>query len=239
MRFVNVLTAAAAVATLAFAAAPAQALTWNAVADFHGAPNTGNGVWSYGFGSASSFTEYDVFAADCVTDGDCWKSSQFNYSLVPTVIKNTISDPIYYYTVTHASDMLNVHPGADSDVRTGGADLDSFVRFTAPTAGSYRYAGFFRVADNAAPNGVNVYAGAFSSALTGPFGTTVHFDGTVSLGAGDSIDFRVNRDGDYYFDSTGLAATVTAVPEPGAWALMIGGFGMAGAVLRRRRALAA
>ena len=31
----------------------------------------------------------------------------------------------------------------------------------------------------------------------------------------------------------------TAVPEPGAWALMIGGFGLAGATLRRRRALAA
>jgi hypothetical protein len=30
-----------------------------------------------------------------------------------------------------------------------------------------------------------------------------------------------------------------AVPEPGTWALMIGGFGMAGATLRRRRALTA
>lgn len=235
MRFANSLAAAAAVASLAVVAAPAQALTWNAVADFHGAPNTGSGVWSYGFGNASSFTEYDVFAADCVTDGDCWKSSLFNYSLVPTVIKNTISDPINYFTVTHASDMLNVHPGADSADRNGGADLDSIVRFTAPTAGSYRYAGFFRVADNTSPNGVNVFAGSFSSALVGPFGTSVHFDEIASLAAGDTIDFRVNRAGDYYFDSTGLAATVTAVPEPAAWALMIGGFGMTGAMLRRRR----
>jgi hypothetical protein len=31
-------------------------------------------------------------------------------------------------------------------------------------------------------------------------------------------------------------APVASVPEPAAWALMIGGFGMAGAVLRRRRA---
>jgi len=31
----------------------------------------------------------------------------------------------------------------------------------------------------------------------------------------------------------------SAVPEPAAWALMIGGFGLAGATLRRRRALAA
>lgn len=33
--------------------------------------------------------------------------------------------------------------------------------------------------------------------------------------------------------------TVAAVPEPGTWALMIGGFGMAGAALRRRRSVVA
>jgi hypothetical protein len=32
---------------------------------------------------------------------------------------------------------------------------------------------------------------------------------------------------------------ITAVPEPGTWALMIGGFGMAGAALRRRRLVVA
>ncbi|RAK63797.1 hypothetical protein DJ019_16005 [Phenylobacterium kunshanense] len=32
--------------------------------------------------------------------------------------------------------------------------------------------------------------------------------------------------------------TFAAVPEPATWALIIGGFGMAGATLRRRRALA-
>ncbi len=41
------------------------------------------------------------------------------------------------------------------------------------------------------------------------------------------------------FEIDGLAANVGAVPEPGTWALMIGGFGGAGAMLRRRRALTA
>ena len=38
------------------------------------------------------------------------------------------------------------------------------------------------------------------------------------------------------FTGTALAGTV---PEPASWALMIGGFGLVGASLRRRRAVAA
>jgi hypothetical protein len=34
------------------------------------------------------------------------------------------------------------------------------------------------------------------------------------------------------------AAQQAGVPEPASWALMIGGFGLAGASLRRRRAIA-
>ena len=39
-----------------------------------------------------------------------------------------------------------------------------------------------------------------------------------------------------FFDNVSVSG---AVPEPASWALMIGGFGMAGAMLRRRRALVA
>jgi hypothetical protein len=39
--------------------------------------------------------------------------------------------------------------------------------------------------------------------------------------------------------NTGFITVPAAVPEPGTWALMISGFGLMGAVLRRRRALTA
>jgi len=39
--------------------------------------------------------------------------------------------------------------------------------------------------------------------------------------------------------SSGLTVTGGGVPEPATWAMMIGGFGLAGAALRRRRAVAA
>jgi len=43
---------------------------------------------------------------------------------------------------------------------------------------------------------------------------------------------------DLTFGPTGLTGGGGAIPEPTTWALLIGGFGMAGAMLRRRRALA-
>ena len=60
-------------------------------------------------------------------------------------------------------------------------------------------------------------------------------------GTHDFIDFVGNqRDAHWAFDVLNVAdATQVGVPEPATWALMIGGFGLAGASLRRRRALAA
>lgn len=44
-------------------------------------------------------------------------------------------------------------------------------------------------------------------------------------------------DYDTYYGSVQFEAIFNSVPEPATWALMIGGFGLAGAALRRRRAL--
>ena len=55
----------------------------------------------------------------------------------------------------------------------------------------------------------------------------------VSLGTTGSSNFRVHG-----FDAV-VAPPAGAVPEPATWALMIGGFGLAGSALRRRRALVA
>ena len=43
----------------------------------------------------------------------------------------------------------------------------------------------------------------------------------------------------FAFDVTSFTLADSAVPEPATWAMMIGGFGLAGATLRRRKALAA
>jgi hypothetical protein len=62
-------------------------------------------------------------------------------------------------------------------------------------------------------------------------------DSFTFIGAGhDSIVLTatVPGNGGVFFD--GISVNGQAVPEPASWALMIGGFGMAGAMLRRRRA---
>ncbi|THD57392.1 MAG: PEP-CTERM sorting domain-containing protein [Phenylobacterium sp.] len=70
-------------------------------------------------------------------------------------------------------------------------------------------------------------------------------DITLSNGTFDTGLFGLSggsRGGDVVtatFDWQNDPFNAAAVPEPASWALMIGGLGMAGATLRRRRATAA
>lgn len=86
----------------------------------------------------------------------------------------------------------------------------------------------------------------FTSNNQGFVSESAHFSGLTS-GAQYTLTFvglDTNPNGTYSTDQTAFIDHVSAigsgaVPEPAAWALMIGGFGLAGAALRRRRAVAA
>ena len=64
--------------------------------------------------------------------------------------------------------------------------------------------------------------------------------------AGQTVDLRFQFQADYFADGRGVLldniivngdlAPSAAVPEPATWAMMILGFGAAGAMLRQRRA---
>ena len=230
---------AAAVATLALAATPTQAATsWDAVADFSSTQATGvNGVWSYGWDDGNGFQAFDSNSA-CFPGLSCWQSPGANFAYeTPVVAANLTGVTNTYATITHPADVLNLHPGA-SQPDMSLYDIDAIVRFTAPTAGTYKYSGFFQVLDRS-PSGVSIHAGGAVVPLSLILLDKTNFNGSATLAAGETIDFRVNRAGVIWNDSTGLAATVTAVPEPATWAMMIAGFGLAGAALRRRRLVAA
>jgi hypothetical protein len=236
--------ASAALAISAAAAAPSQAaVTYDAVAGF----NTTNvasasNPWTYGYGNAlaNGFTAFSTLtsnAAPCFAGVSCWQSPAATSLSVPTVAFNNGSngDPAVYATVTQPADLLNLHPGDGSP-----SQEDSIVRFNGP-AGTYKFTSLFRLIDSS-PSGVIVRAGkgavVQSFALSGAQGTQTTFSGTFTLGANDYFDFSVNNAGFYGNDSTGFAATITAVPEPATWGLMIVGFAGMGSALRnsRRRA---
>lgn len=73
-------------------------------------------------------------------------------------------------------------------------------------------------------------AGVFNT-LSGTF--NVATTGTLRLNIGSGTNFAGGND--FAIDNISVSAVV---PEPMTWTLMIGGFGLAGAMLRRRRALA-
>jgi hypothetical protein len=87
-------------------------------------------------------------------------------------------------------------------------------------------------------NGLSARYGA----LVGELGGVYQVLGTNFSGpAWNSGTLRLYYWDENFTDNTGsISANITAaIPEPASWALMIGGFGMAGAMLRRRRSLAA
>ena len=63
------------------------------------------------------------------------------------------------------------------------------------------------------------------------------FSVVATLVAGQTIGFAINNNGDYTYDSTGLAATIAnrAVPGPIAGAGLVSLLGLAGATVARRR----
>ncbi len=132
---------------------------------------------------------------------------------------------------------LILHPGAN-------AGQDSAVFFTAPTAGVYSVLVSAFVADTN-PSGVDVigvqkpFLDVTLTTLNAGNLSFSHNYTNFVLAAGDKVGIAINYDGVYYNDSTGLNFTVTsaagAVPEASTWAMLIAGFGLTGAAMRRRR----
>jgi hypothetical protein len=113
--------------------------------------------------------------------------------------------------------------------------------FTLGDFGSYYFAAFSPLNYNAEligqsmGNGCNY--GSFAACYGGPSGDFNLFAATPGAPTG-TFYFQLTAAGG---DSLAVTSIRPAggVPEPAAWALMIGGFGLAGAALRRQRRLVA
>ena len=226
-------------ATALTLAGAAPAFAQDAFATFDGTQGAGN--FYYGQAAISNAANGGTFfqnGGPCAITGTiCLQQTGNN---VPGVYKST-GGAFQTGTVLVPDDRLILHT-AD-----GSADDLTFAAFVAPTAGVYRLFATFSVQDTN-PSGVDLFSigttnggtpliftpiGALSAANpTFSFAT-----GPLTLGASEAFGFGVGNGGDFRFDSTGLSFQVVAgVPEPTSWAMMIGGVGMAGGALRRRKA---
>ena len=113
------------------------------------------------------------------------------------------------------------------------------IAFTSGTAGiSFNYNNY---GDNS--GFYTAYDASYNVVSTGFLGDLSDDSGSfylVHVAGSGIVDLKIDNDyggDDWVFGLRSLS--FGAVPEPASWALMIGGFGMVGAKLRRRRAAAA
>jgi hypothetical protein len=231
-----------ALLAVVLAGAPAAAAVHDATVDF--TPGSASGLWSYGFGQLGSSFTLATVGSECVSGIACWQPPVTVLN-TPLVGKNTTGATLGFATGWIPNDRLLVQPGQGLVV-----DEDAIVRFTAPTSGVYSFAGAFGLIGFDA-TGVNVEGWGptgrlFFANLPNPspgfevYGSEYSFSGTVSLAAGQFADFGVDNAGAFNGDGTMMALTIErtgslAVPEPSSWAMLIAGFGLIGATLRRRR----
>lgn len=181
----------------------------DAAAEFS-ATNNPNGVWRYGWSSATLGSTFNLSVRSFQRDGlDGWGGFQpvgINPSVDgnPSVLHNGTSSTILL------AGFIPVPPGA-LVAHPGPANQKQIVRWIAPAAGSYAVAATFtRTFTNFGStdvhvqhNGSSIFDGAVNS------NTTVSFSATpVSVNAGDTIDYVVGSNGDYNGDSTTLTAVI-------------------------------
>jgi hypothetical protein len=188
-------------------AGTASAQSWDAVGDFSQTANpTNNGPWSYE--SSSGLLTMSTAACFGTTNLFCWKGG--NPFDTPFVAINTSNSP-FVTGGGHviAENVLILHPGPNS----GGDRVK--VRFTAPATGRYRFVGHFQLIDkNAGANGViaqircSFCVNPMQTWTMSGFGLTRIFNQTRYIGAGDSVTFEVDNNGDYSNDSTAIKVGV-------------------------------
>ncbi|HYP05913.1 MAG TPA: PEP-CTERM sorting domain-containing protein [Bryobacteraceae bacterium] len=200
----------------------AFAAAYTAESEFSVANGNPNGVWAYGYrvGTNPAFTNFTNTEVDFagIPGFDRWHTGLSNSG-----------DPLYYLGVyLHPSGQLLLHPSNSTE--------RSVVRFIAPNAGTWVVNATFSDGDNATTS-VDIQRDGDAGFLFSDFVTndsSTSYKGSVSLAAGQSLDFIVGNNGNHNNDSTLLSLTISEVPEPETFLLLGGALVTVSAFHRRR-----
>jgi hypothetical protein len=238
-----------AVVALAILAAPAQATIFDLAADFSNVSNP-NGAWSFTAGAPlASYpqpTTGPFNALNAAAANGYWGAAA-DFFTPPFVLKATANGSTIGYTNEDflAGDVLVHGPNDGSAV---------YVNWTAPSDGVidltsslwYAHSIVSRSQDIVVTLDGNVLGNATVTNGIGRSSAGAVNASGLSVSAGDMLSFAFSKSAGQQFGSlSGISAVVDftakvtppagAVPEPASWAMMIGGFALAGSVLRRRK----
>jgi hypothetical protein len=178
---------------------------YDAVADFS-TNNNPNGVWSYGW-ATNATSQFQLLSNQLtvVTNADAgwWNGEALPGSCL--IDQNYSGTNIIKGTVELYTNLLHMDPQSYA----------VFVRFTAPSNGSYQVSGLYRLTDTGTEahnlsvvldTNNTVYA---VSTTGGVFGSQYPFSFPCLLSQGQTIDFIASKANGYGNLGTGLKATVT------------------------------
>ena len=180
---------------------------YDAVRDFSITSNP-NGVWSYGWLSSlgTPLNLYTVTDTTTFSGLSAWLETGMSMYAPPFVGHNDTDDTLCYLSFCVPPGYLHLHPGVHNEL--------SVVRWTAPTSGTFFLQGAVRGLDFLTTTNflavLNSERHLFAATAIDR-NPPVFFHRTLTLAAGDTIDFVVNvgQNGTYFNDSTGIQFKVT------------------------------
>ncbi|MBS1794234.1 MAG: carboxypeptidase regulatory-like domain-containing protein [Acidobacteria bacterium] len=185
---------------------------YNARREFALVQGGASGVWFYGYtanDASNAFVPYSLTdnAIDCGSPADVWRFSTGG-DTTPVLVR--------YQAPCNGTptDSLHVHPGANGE-RT-------VLRWVAPASGTYQLTGAIQRANPIATTDIRILQNETTGLFTGNINSQFQqaFNPTVTVAAGDTIDFSVGfGNGTYNSDGTTLnvavaQAATACIPAP-------------------------